>query len=81
MGDIPLDQILQAPSSGYVQGYFEGTKDSEGNAVKWGRGSSFCVKTLEGNYAKLRMIVIDKEKHVMVISYKITGNSQGRFIN
>lgn len=80
MGNIPLERILLSPQSGYVRGYI-GKLEPGDDKQTAGVGSSFVVKTMEGNFAKLRITNLDRSKHLMQIEYKLTSNSQGVFIN
>ena len=80
MGNITLERILLSPQSGYVRGYI-GKLEPGDDKQTAGVGSSFVVKTMEGNFAKLRITNLDRSKHLMQIEYKLTSNSQGVFIN
>ncbi len=78
VGNVPLNQIKSGLAYKLVSGYTEG-ENSEGRKVNWGPGSSFVVKTSEGNWAKFIIESLEKEKHKMIITYQITGNSNGIF--
>ncbi len=78
VGSVPLNQIKNGSAYRLVSGYYSG-KDSEGRDAIWGPGSSFVVKTREGNWAKFMVESLERENHKMIITYQITGNSNGIF--